>query len=180
MSHHHPHAISRRRFVIACAGASFLSACGRTPGHTTSATAAEIDTTTVCMLSGLRLSDFAGPKAQIHRVGRTDPEFYSDTVKMFHVFLATSRRQDISGMFVQDMGKTDWFAPHGHWIDATTAHYVRGSSKFGPMGPTFASFSTLSNADDFAREFGGELLRFADVDADMVVLDGGALHDMSM
>lgn len=180
MCSNHSHAISRRRFIIASVGAGVLTACGRSPGNTTSAAAVEIENTTVCVLDGLRLSDFAGPKAQIHRVGRSDPDFYCDTVEMFHVYLAASRREEITGMFVQDMGKTDWFEPHDHWIDATTAHYVRGSSRLGPMGPTFASFSTLSDADDFAREFGGELLRFADVNADMVALDGGALHDTSM
>lgn len=165
---------------MTCAGAGLLAACGRTPDLTTSATAVEINTTTVCVLDGLRLSDVAGPKAQIHRMGRSNPDFYCDTVEMFHIYLATSLRQDIAGIFVQDMGKTDWFEPRGHWIDATSAYYVRESSRFGPMGPTFASFSTLSDADDFAREFGGKLLRFADVNADMVALDGGALHDASM
>lgn len=173
-------AISRRRFVIACAGASLLAACGRPSGHTTSATAVEFDNATVCVLDGLRLSDFAGPKAQLHRIDQAAPEFFCDTVELFHVYLATSRREDIVGMFVQDMGNTDWFEPRGHWIDATTAHYVRGSSRLGPMGATLVSFSNASDATEFARQFGGELLRFADVDADMVALDGGALHDASM
>lgn len=180
MCRHHAHAFSRRRFVIACAGALVLTACGRNSAHTTSATAVDIDTTTVCVLDGLRLSDFAGPKAQIHRANQSEPDFYCDTVEMFHAYLATSQRQDIVGLFVQDMGKTDWFEPRGHWIVATTAYYVRGSSQLGPMGATLASFSTSSDAADFARKFGGDLLRFADVDADMVALDGGALHDASM
>jgi copper chaperone NosL len=48
------------------------------------------------------------------------------------------------------------------------------------MGPTIASFAQEQDAVKFAAEYGGKLYRFADVTPDMVVLDGGALHDKSM
>jgi copper chaperone NosL len=48
------------------------------------------------------------------------------------------------------------------------------------MGPTIASFALEKDAAKFAAEYGGKVYRFADVTPDMVVLDGGALHDSNM
>ena len=48
------------------------------------------------------------------------------------------------------------------------------------MGPTIASFALEKDAAKFAAEYGGKVARFADITPDMVVLDGGALHDSNM
>ena len=83
-------------------------------------------------------------------------------------------------VYVQDMGATDWDKPQGHWIDAKTALYVLGSKRHGSMGPTIASFAKEADASRFATEYGGKVLRFTDIKADMVDLSGGALHDTRM
>ncbi|MHB8759157.1 MAG: nitrous oxide reductase accessory protein NosL, partial [Thiobacillus sp.] len=36
------------------------------------------------------------------------------------------------------------------------------------------------DASKFAAQYGGKVYRFAEVTPDMVVLDGGALHDSNM
>ena len=135
---------------------------------------------TVCAYTGLRLSDFAGPKAQVHFAGEAAPHFFIDTVKMFHIALADGRTPPVRGLFVQDMTLSDWHEVQAGWIDARDAYYVEGGRLIGPLGPTLASFSTREAAARFAADNGGRVLRFADVDADMVILDGGALHDTSM
>lgn len=177
---HDRFSLMRRQLLLATASAGVLAACGQRSAGRHASQAAEFTPDTVCVLDGLRLIDYPGPKAQIHYSGRDAPDFFCDTVEMFHVFLAVARRQDIRGMFVQDIGKTGWDEPQGHWIDARQAHYVHGSSRFGPMGPTLASFSVSAEAEAFARQFGGKLLQFDDVTPDMVILDGGALHDTRM
>lgn len=135
---------------------------------------------TLCFYTGLRLTDFGGPKAQLHFTGDA-PRFYADTVKMFHVMLNPDPRAGaVRAAFVQDMSDSDWFAPGDRWIDARDAWYVQGSALIGPLGPTLASFSSQTAAERFATEHGGTTLRFADVNADMVIIDGGALHDTSM
>ena len=48
------------------------------------------------------------------------------------------------------------------------------------MGPTIGSFAQEADATKFAAEYGGKVLRFADIKADMVDLTGGALHDTKM
>ena len=83
-------------------------------------------------------------------------------------------------VFVQDMGKAKWEQPVGHWIDAKTAIYVLGSKRHGSMGPTIASFAQEADAVKFAAEYGGKVLRFGEITADMVDLSGAALHDTRM
>jgi copper chaperone NosL len=48
------------------------------------------------------------------------------------------------------------------------------------MGPTLGSFAQEAAANKFAAAYGGKVLKFADITADMVALDGGALHDQPM
>jgi copper chaperone NosL len=135
---------------------------------------------TYCTLDGMLLADYPGPKAQIHYAGREEPDFFCDTVEMFHIYLNPEIVQPVRGLYVQDMGSTDWDDPQGQWIDARTAYYVHGSSRRGAMGPTLASFSREEDARHFAEEFGGQVLRFEEITPDQVILDGGALHDTRM
>lgn len=133
----------------------------------------------VCALDGMILADYPGPRAQIHyELG--PPEFYCDTIEMFSIFLQPEQSRRVAALYVQDMAATDWDNPQGHWIDAQAAWYVQGSSRMGAMGPTFAAFLRKEDAEAFAARFGGEVLGFDQVTPDLVVLDGGALHDQTM
>ncbi|HWP11203.1 MAG TPA: nitrous oxide reductase accessory protein NosL, partial [Ramlibacter sp.] len=86
----------------------------------------------------------------------------------------------VRAAFVQDMGRADWNQPRGHWFDAKAGFYVAGSKRHGSMGPTIASFAAEPDARKFAAEFGGKVLRYAEVKPDMADLGGGALHDTRM
>ncbi len=166
----------RPTLVLATLAAVTLTACG--PSETSTAVAPlEINQGTSCSLDGMLLADYPGPKAQIHFAGQTEPDYFCDTVEMFHMILNPEQIRAVRGVFVQDMGKADWDAPRGHWIEAKTAFYVYGSKRDGSMGPTIASFALEPDAAKFAAEYGGKVTRFADFTADMVVLDGGVLHD---
>ena len=126
------------------------------------------------------LSDYPGPKAQVHYAAQDKPSFFCDTVELFNVLLAGEQVRAARAIYVQDMGKADWDAPQGHWIDAKTAFFVLGSKRHGSMGPTIGSFAQEADATKFATEHGGKVLRFGDIKADMVDLSGGALHDTRM
>ena len=171
---------SRRRFLIAGAAAGLLAACGSGKQGAGSVTPLEIDRASSCALDGMILADYPGPKVQMHYAGRAEPEWFCDTIEMFSLYLNPEQARAITALFVQDMGKADWDHPQGHWIDARTAFYVFGSKRLGGMGPTAASFASEADARAFAAEHGGKTLRFDEVTPDMVVLDGGALHDQRM
>ncbi|WP_217126300.1 nitrous oxide reductase accessory protein NosL [Hydrogenophilus thiooxidans] len=132
-----------------------------------------------CVLDGMYLADFPGPKGQlIFADGRV--AWFCDTVELLHTLLAQETVKSIAGAFVQDMAKADWERPRGQWIEARSAFYVFGSSRLGSMGPTAVSFANRADAEAFARKYGGAVKTFAEVTAEDVRLDGAALHDDKM
>lgn len=169
----------RHTLILAALAATALTACGQS-GTQTAVVPLEIGHGTSCALDGMLLADYPGPKAQIHYAGQAEPDFFCDTVEMFNIHLSPEQVRAVQGLFVQDMGRADWDAPRDHWIDAKTAYYVHGSKRRGSMGPTIASFAQEADAVKFAAGYGGKVYRFADITPDMVVLDGGALHDSNM
>ncbi|HSD59278.1 MAG TPA: nitrous oxide reductase accessory protein NosL [Burkholderiales bacterium] len=164
--------------VLALTLAVGAAGCGEAERAKT-AQPVEITRSTACSLDGMVLADYPGPKAQMHYT-QGQPDFFCDTVEMFSVFLRPEQQKRVTAVYVQDMGKTDWDHPQGNWIDARTAVYVHGSKRRGSMGPTVASFAREEDARAFAERHGGKLLRFAEVKPEMVILDGGALHDQRM
>lgn len=160
--------------------AALLSACGQPADQASASLVVEIDHSTACALDGMLLADYPGPKAQIHYEGRAEPDFFCDTVEMFSLYLKPEQVRGVRALYVQDMGKADWNEPRGHWIDAKSAWYVHGSKRKGSMGPTIASFAGEADAQKFVAEYGGKVYRFDAITPDMVVLDGGALHDQRM
>lgn len=169
----------RRTLMFSALAATLLAGCGQS-ASTTAVAPLDFDRGTSCALDGMLLADYPGPKAQIFYAGQNTPDYFCDTVEMFHIYLTPEQVRNVRGIFVQDMGKAAWDAPRDHWIDAKTAYYVYGSSREGSMGPTIASFAQEKDATKFAAEYGGKVYRFADITPDMVVLDGGVLHDRNM
>ncbi len=159
--------------------AALLAGCGRA-GEAPASAAVEIGPGTVCELDGMLLADYPGPKAQIHYEGANAPEFFCDTVELFSMLLKPEQVRKVRVAYVQDMGHAEWDHPQGHWIDARLGWYVLGSKRQGSMGPTIASFAQEADAQHFAGEYGGRVLRYADIRPEMVDLSGGAQHDMKM
>ncbi len=168
-----------RTLLAAMLAVGLFSACGES-AKSAAVAPHEIGHETSCSLDGMLLADYPGPKAQIHFAGQDEPEFFCDTVEMFHIFLNPEQVRVVRGLFVQDMGQADWDDPKGHWIDARQAFFVQGSSRRGSMGPTIASFANRADAEKFAAQYGGKVYAFSEVTRDMAVLDGGALHDTTM
>lgn len=165
---------------LALAAALALTGCERDVSHDDRLTAVVPDGQTRCFYSGLLLNDVPGPKAQIWFADESAPRHYADTVKMFHVLLSEYTTGKPRAAYVHDMSDSDWYVVDSPWIDAREAFYVEGAILIGPFGPTLAPFSTRPAAEHFAAEHGGTVLGFDDVEANMVALDGGALHDTSM
>ena len=136
----------------------------------------EIAADTPCALDGMLLSEFPGPKGQIV-YDQGAPDFFCDTVELVSTMLAPEQRKRVVAVYTQDMAATSWDKPQGHWIDAKAAFYVIGSRKTGSMGPTLATFSHEPDAQAFAHDNGGKVLRFAEIKPEMVTLDGGVLTD---
>ena len=158
-----------------------LAACGKSAEDSQQALVpAEIDPRSTCDLDGMLLADYPGPKAQIFYEGTPQPLFFCDTVELFNTLLRPEQVRAVRAAFVQDMGLADWEQPRGHWFEAKNGLYVLGSKRHGSMGPTLASFSREDQAQAFIKNWGGRLLRYAEIRPEMVDLSGGALHDSRM
>lgn len=175
-----PRPLHRHALAAAFAALALLAGCSDKASEQQALAPVEIDRATSCELDGMLLSEYGGPKAQIHYAGQDKPAFFCDTVELFNTLLAGEQVRPIRAVYVQDMGQAEWEHPQGHWIDAKTAIYVVGGKRHGSMGPTIASFAQEADATKFAQEYGGKVLRFADIKLDMVDLSGGALHDTRM
>ena len=172
----------RRLFLglLALASVAPLAACGDSSKPAASTTPVEITQGTSCELDGMLLMDYPGPKGQIHFADAEQPLFYCDTMEVLNTLIVPEQIRKVNAVYVQDMGQADWNAPKGHWIDAKTAVYVVGGKRHGSMGPTIGSFAQEADAKKFAGEYGGKVLRFAEITPAMVDLSGGALHDTRM
>lgn len=164
---------SRRALMCAGLAVVLLAAC-----REASKTVQPQDFTrsTACALDGMVLADYPGPKGQI-QYDAGPPDFYCDTVELLATFLRPEQQKHITAIYTQDMAKAEWNEPRGHWIDAKTAFYVRGSKLRGSMGPTLASFASEADAQAFVGRNGGKVLRFDQITIDMVALDGGVVRD---
>lgn len=153
-----------KRAGLALAAMVLLAACGQA-ARTIAAQEPAADT--ACALDGMVLRDFPGSKAQIQYV-EGKPDYYCDLMELFAVMLAPENKRQVAGVFVQDMGKTEWANPSGHWIAARDALYVVGSRKQGSMGPTFGAFSNAQDAAAFVQKEGGKVLPFNQITAAML------------
>ncbi|MBH9552296.1 nitrous oxide reductase accessory protein NosL [Inhella gelatinilytica] len=168
-----------RRHCLACAALPWLTACTRESDKGRQGPQ-EVNPATACDLDGMLLADYAGPKAQLHYADDPKPVFLCDTVEMVSLLLKPEQVRPLKAAYVQDMGKADWDRPVGHWIDAKTAFFVHGSKRHGSMGPTLATFAEAAAAEGFVKAWGGKILPFSQLTADLADLSGGALHDSRM
>jgi len=123
-----------------------------------------------CHLCGMLITHFDGPKGEIFRKEQGNKVMkFCSTRDMFSYYLDPENTRNVSQMLVHDMSKMPWGSDSindKYFIDAKNAWYVVGSEKTGAMGKTLASFSSQSDAQAFAQEFGGKTLSFNEVNQD--------------
>ncbi|MCL4675174.1 MAG: nitrous oxide reductase accessory protein NosL [Pararhodobacter sp.] len=120
----------------------------------------------------MNVLEHPGPKAQVHLVGMVNPLFFSQVRDAIAYQRMPEQSHAIQAIYVSDMGGgADWDNPGiDNWIIATTAHYVIGAAVAGGMGaPELVPFSTLAEAEAFARLHGGTIAGLNDIPDDMVL-----------
>ncbi len=120
-----------------------------------------------CHLCGMLITRFGGPKGEVYRKELGDKVFkFCSTRDMFSYYLDPENKRNVAQMLVHDMSKMPWGSDSiddKYFIDAKSAWFVAGSEKMGAMGQTLASFSQQNDAAAFAKEFGGQVVSFKDV-----------------
>jgi copper chaperone NosL len=126
-----------------------------------------------CHLCGMLITHFDGPKGEVFRKEQGDKVFkFCSTRDMFSYYLDPENKRNVSQMLVHDMSKMPWGSDSiddKYFIDAKAAWFVAGSEKTGAMGETLASFSLQKDAQAFAKEFGGKVVSFTEINYDTIL-----------
>lgn len=116
---------------------------------------------------GMNLAEHPGPKAQVFEQGREAPLWFTAVRDALAYSRLPGEAQSISALYVHDMGQaTSWENPQddGIWVRAERAFYVVGSDQRGGMGMIeVVPFGTNEKAQQFAIQYGGKVVSYADV-----------------
>ncbi|PHQ99371.1 MAG: copper resistance protein CopZ [Marinosulfonomonas sp.] len=113
-----------------------------------------------------------GPKAQVHLEGMFAPLWFSQVRDGIAYLKSPEQSAEILVLYVNDMGRaTSWSEiGEGNWIIASDAYFVIGSDAIGGMGaPEVVPFGNQADADAFADEHGGEVMRLDDIPTEAVL-----------
>ncbi|MCF6280814.1 MAG: nitrous oxide reductase accessory protein NosL [Candidatus Polarisedimenticolaceae bacterium] len=140
----------------------FISGCSDNDTEESAGLPEDLTRSAVCLIDGMILADHPGPKGQaIFKDGQH--HFFCDIKGLFSTLYDPNYKMKIKQAFVQDFGQREWGSYDDRWVDVESAFYVMDSKKFGAMGPTLVSYSKRTDADAFAKEFGGTVVAFSEI-----------------
>lgn len=178
--------VSRPAALLLAGAVLLLAACGEGPERAAIPDPQPIQAGEECHVCGMIVSRFPGPKGEVF-VPRQEQAFkFCSTRDLFAWLLQPDSAALVQAVYVHDMAQTDWDHPDDtRLIDAREAWYVAGSGRRGAMGPTLASFRERENAEAFARTEGGHILRYEDIDLEVLAdleekntsMAGHAMHN---
>ncbi len=141
---------------------------------------AAIETSDQCHLCGMIITNFAGPKGELAIKGENKVVKFCSTKDLFAYFLQPENKHRTVALYVHDMSKSPWETPDDdHFIAAKDAYFVWGSSRKGGMGSTLASFSDLSTAELFTKEYGGKVIGFNEITLELLNSDMIMANDLN-
>lgn len=120
----------------------------------------------------MNLAEHEGPKGQIHLDGYLAPIFFSQVRDTLAYLLGSERVAPVRAVYVSNMSRaSSWETPGpDNWIAASEAFFVTGSDAHGGMGaPEIVPFETAADAESFANEHGGRVLRLDEIPDDAVL-----------
>lgn len=120
-----------------------------------------------CHVCGMVIADFPGPKGQA--VEKDGVRKFCSAAEMLGWWLQPENRLLDVRLYVHDMGQGSWEQPDdAHLVDAATAYYVTGAPLKGAMGAVLATFADEQAAVQLAEQHGGQVLRLADIDQELL------------
>lgn len=151
-------------------GSLFISACNKTEQHTRTLTPTPITSGDECHVCGMIIHNFPGPKGQAFIRHHDQPLKFCSTVDLFSWLLQPETAAVLQAAFVHDMGAApSWQHPSdAHYVKVSEAWYVVGHDLSGAMGHTLGSFRNKQDAQSFIKQHGGRLLRYSDINLDLL------------
>lgn len=154
-----------------------LTACGDTEQQVQALKPVAFHSDDECHVCGMLIGSFPGPKGEV--VEQNSVKKFCSTAELIGWWLQPENQLLSAKLYVHDMGRSEWAEPDDNYlIDATQAYYVAGTRLKGAMGVVLASFADEQAAQQLAAREGGRVLRFAEIDQQ--VLQMGASMDATM
>lgn len=166
---------SLARTLFALLLALGLAACGGSDGPAAPLAPVAFHAGDECHVCGMVIADFPGPKGEA--VAGDGVKKFCSVAEMIGWWLQPENRGRELKLYVHDMGHGPWERPDdAHLIDATSAYYVVGIPLEGAMGAVLASFAEQEAAQRLAAQYGGRVLRFAEIDQALLQEAAAAQH----
>jgi copper chaperone NosL len=157
---------TRAHVFLALACCAGLSACSKDVA-TQKRLPAELTRDATGYFCGMIVEDHQGPKSQIALADSTEPLWFTTARDGIAFTRLPEETRPINAFYVTVVDQGEWDHPEtdsSHWITAEAAWYVIESDKLSSMGtPEAIPFSTEQTALAFTTEFGGRVLRLADI-----------------
>ncbi len=177
--------VSFKALSAAVLFAVFLAGCSESEEQITEKPdPVHIESGDECHVCGMAITRFPGPKGEAITARDQAVHKFCSTRDMFSWVLQPENAKRDHTLYVHDMAQTDWEHPDDTaLIDARQAFFVVGSERTGAMGPTLASFATEEAAQEFAMNYGGQVLSYNEVTMDHLNVGGptaglSGMHEM--
>lgn len=122
-----------------------------------------------CDLCGMYINRFPGPKAQAFVRGGERALRFCSTRDMFAYALQPEHSHRVEHIYVHDVATAPWDSQEkASFIDAKAAVYVVGHDQRGAMGPALASFARVLDAELFAKQHGGKIVSYDQVNLELL------------
>lgn len=152
-------------FLIGLFG--WLSGCDESRPETANLAPVPFHSGEECHVCGMLIEGFPGPKGEA--VAADGVRKFCSTAELLGWWLQPENQHSGARLYVHNMANSSWDHPDDrHLIDATTAYYVAGVQRPGAMGATLASFAERSDAERMANAEGGRVLRFSEIDQNVL------------
>lgn len=155
-----------------------LMACAEPEKEQKSLDPVAFHATDECHVCGMIITDFPGPKGEA--VDGASVKKFCSAAEMLGWWLQPENRIGAARLYVHDMGRGEWLKPDdSHLIDATKAFYVvdlGDSGLKGAMGAVIASFGDQQAAKKLAAIHGARVLRFGEMNQDVLQQAAGMQH----
>lgn len=150
-------------FLMLCVSL-LLTSCGKETPKEVALTTVTFESADECHLCGMIIEVFSGPKGAATNKSDTHIRKFCSTRDLFSYYLDPENKRNVKQLLVHDMGQVPWESPDDKlMINAKEAWFVVGSEKKGAMGSTLASFKDKAIALAFAKEFGGSVVQFKNI-----------------
>jgi len=129
---------------------------------------------------GMNVLEHPGPKGHVILEHIPEAIWFSSARDTLAFTMLPEEPRDIAAIYVSDMSNAEtWEEPGAeNWVDAREALFVIDSSRRGGMGTEEAvPFSQEEDAKAFAQEYGGRIVRFADIPQDYILGSGTSMPE---